>query len=266
VDAPSAQGRDETRRCPRRSADGRPERARQRCATIDPVAFGRASKKTGDQAAPSLRIPAARPADWPAVNTEVVIVLPREGGIFRTKVRAHDRLNGQFLLALAGDATKDALPASPGDELMATWTSPAGLHELKTEVVDAGENDPTWKVEPTSPVIVHERRRFPRVRRTGAIQLEAGSKALAATMLDLSEGGARCVIDAVQMVEPDLVSTTLNLDNKAIKIRGWVAWKKQRGKHTELGISFAGLSAKDAEALRSYVLAMQKFQQRSVSS
>ncbi len=238
------------------------------------MAFGKASRPAegGNSAnsgapgdSPRVKIPAARPADWPSINTEIVIVLPRDGGVFRTRVSEHDRVNGQFLLIAPESAVED-LRATPGEKMMATWTTSAGLHELKTELVDTEGEGVQWKVEPTSPVIVHERRRFPRVRRTGAIKLEAGTRAISATMLDLSEGGARCVVDTTQQVPPDMVSTTLNLDNKAIKIKGWVAWKKQHGKHTEIGVSFAGVSKKDAEILRRYVMALNSVQSRKAES
>lgn len=236
------------------------------------MAFGRGGKGSADQAgssdskqeaAPKAKIPAARPSDWPAVNTEVVIVFPKDGGIFRTRVHEHDRVNGQFILSLPEEGD-DTIDAKPGDKMMTTWTSPAGLHELKTELVASLADVQEWKVEPTSPVIVHERRRFPRIRRTGAIHMETGSRALTATMLDLSEGGARCVIDTTQNFTPDLVSTTLNLDNRAVKIKGWVAWKKQHGKHTEVGISFAGVSKRDADMIRRYVMGVQSFQSRKI--
>ncbi|HUY85859.1 MAG TPA: PilZ domain-containing protein [Acidimicrobiales bacterium] len=210
--------------------------------------------------------PVARPADWPPVNTEIVIVLPRDGGVFRAKVSDHDKLNGQFVLMTPGEGSQE-IPATPGDKAMATWTTAAGLHELKTEIVDSPDPSVKWKVEPTSPVVVHERRRFPRVRRPAGIQLETNqAQAISATMLDLSEGGARCVIDTSHVIPPDMLQTTLDLDDHSVKIKGWVAWKKLHGQHTEIGVSFAGVSKRDADLIRRYVLAIHGRQSQKRST
>ena len=201
----------------------------------------------------------ARPADWPPVNTEIVIVLPKDGGVYRARVSEHDKLNGHILLS--SPTTSVNIEASPGDPAMATWTSQAGLHELRTEIIASANSVAPLKVEPTSAVVVHERRRFPRVKRPGGISIEAGSHALSATMLDLSEGGARCVIDTSTSIPPDMVQTTLDLDEQSVKIKGWVAWKKLHGQHTEIGVSFTGVSSRDAELIRRYVLSLQRKQQ-----
>lgn len=212
--------------------------------------------ETGDQIDPPRVRSKARPADWPPVNTEIVIVLPKDGGIFKTTVSEHDKLNGHIVLAPSSAAAD--LDASSGNHAMATWTSQAGLHELRAEILAPGEPNSPIKVEPTSPVVVHERRRFPRVRRPGGIKLETGSHSLSATMLDLSEGGARCVVDTSSMLSADMLQTTLNLDDQAVKIKGWVAWKKLHGQHTEIGVSFAGVSTRDAELIRRYVISLQR--------
>jgi len=200
----------------------------------------------------------ADPRDWPPVGQSVVLVLGRRDEGHRSEVRLHDR--AQRLLEIeAPHVAGEPILADRGDTITLTWTSESGLHAIRTLLVDTGDRPPVWRLETTSPVALVNRRRFPRVRvrMRAALKLGAGQQAQPVAVLDVSEGGFRCVAPAdLEVGKGAKVVANLPVGGQDVVAVGEIAWHRHHGTSREIGVEIKQLSKGDLAHIRDIVKRM----------
>ncbi len=192
---------------------------------------------------------------WPSPETQVIVVIPSVGRVFSSVIREIDPEQKALVISGPIPQEQDDREIHLGEQMVITWTSDTGLHELRAELISSSHlHGSQWSVKPASSVVLHERRRHPRIRRGGEVRLSSPNATVVGTLLDLSEGGVHCLIDNTRpMGTTEVLDITVGLESRRITVKGWVAWKRANGRHTELGISFAGLARRDILLIQKYL-------------
>ncbi len=99
-----------------------------------------------------------------------------------------------------------------------------------------------------------ERRQTPRHRASGPVRLLSGGRAVAAQLLDLSTGGARCTTVSEAGITPgQRVEVELQLGGRGVTLGAEVLRVVPRVGQEEIAVHFVGVAAEAAEALRAYL-------------
>ncbi len=146
---------------------------------------------------------------WPRTGQRVDVLLP---GTDELMVAVVDDARPPEQLHLREPVTPEGAPVARvpvGKELLLRWTTPAGLHELVVVLVDFPFNRvELWKFVPLTVPVIDQRRKYLRAPDALQAELTSGTHRWHGIVIDISEGGARCVID-----EPAdlMVGSTLNV-------------------------------------------------------
>jgi hypothetical protein len=105
-------------------------------------------------------------------------------------------LPGRLLLREPVDADgRHVDPLANGSDLRLVWTTAAGRHELAATMVGVVHDQvPLWRVEVRSAPTVVQRRDYARAPDSLRGELHYGTLWSKLVVLDLSEGGARCMV------------------------------------------------------------------------
>jgi PilZ domain len=127
----------------------------------------------------------------------------------------------------------------PGDHAQATST--AILATAATSRIDAAA----------------ERRRHVRVRVDGRAHIRCGPTTISADLVDLSEGGMRCVqpkspplATGVTVDGPILLEASATASRICLNVAGRIAWHRSVGASTQFGIGFEQLTRSETEGLQ----------------
>ena len=108
-----------------------------------------------------------------------------------------------------------------------------------------------------------ERRRFVRVTTRVTLELIHQDQPVEATLVDLSEGGVRCVLEPGQEINPDeIIRARIELGDDELQVEGQISWLNLDDGSCEMGIRFVGLNDSEAQWVRSRVFAIQLEQRR----
>lgn len=157
---------------------------------------------------------------WPRTGQRVDVLLPDTGEQMLAVV---DDVRPPAQLHLRGPVTSDGAPASQvsvGKELLLRWTTPAGLHELTVVLADFPFNRVSlWKLVPLSVPVVDQRREYLRAPDALPAQLAHGAHRWNGVVIDISEGGARCVVDEpVDLVVGSVLKVVIDVDGEPIVV------------------------------------------------
>ncbi|HUY85860.1 MAG TPA: PilZ domain-containing protein, partial [Acidimicrobiales bacterium] len=171
----------------------------------------------------------------------------------------HDTTGDSIRIVAPGGKGKGGVITEIGDRITLTWVLPNGIAKLHTTFLSR-DDDPSaaptsWRLEPISDVQVVERRRSYRARSRQHVALRLDSGALPAVLVDVSEGGMRCLVDTVApgKLTRDHVESNLKIQGKQVNVRGLVAWSKHHGGHVEVGITFGKIRRQDSDVIRDHV-------------
>jgi methyl-accepting chemotaxis protein len=104
---------------------------------------------------------------------------------------------------------------------------------------------------------LEDRRRYGRVNASGAITLSANGSTVEGVLLDLSEGGLRCVVEVGDDVTlGTAITVTLPFRDRGVSVEGLVVRRHQGQDGPELGVEFLHLSAPALAMIREYVEAI----------
>ena len=133
---------------------------------------------------------------WPRIGQRVDVLVPGTGEQMLAVV---DDARPPEQLHLREPVTPEGGPAARvplGKELLLRWTTPAGLHELAVELAAFPFNRvQLWKLVPLTVPVIDQRREYLRAPDALQAQLTHGTHRWHGIVIDLSEGGARCVVD-----------------------------------------------------------------------
>lgn len=200
----------------------------------------------------------ASPREWPDVGQDVVLILGKRDEGHRSAVKGHDRAQ-QLIEIEAPHVVGEPIVADQGDAVTLTWTSPSGLHAIRTTLVQTEDRPPVWRLESNGPVALVNRRRFPRApwKTNAALQLGPGQSAHRVTIIDVSEGGFRCVAPVdVEIGKGAQVVANLPVPGQNVVAVGEVAWHRHHGAKREIGVEIKQVKKNDLARIRDVVRRM----------
>lgn len=108
-----------------------------------------------------------------------------------------------------------------------------------------------------------ERRRHVRVRVDGRAHIQSGPHTISAPLVDLSEGGVRCVLpDAPLLLAPGarlkgpfLLEAEVTTSRICLDVPGRISWNHSMRAGTQFGVMFADLDDSETEGVQRFVLA-----------
>lgn len=113
--------------------------------------------------------------------------------------------------------------------------------------------DATSRIDNVPP----ERRRHVRVPVDGRAHIRCGPTTLSADLVDLSEGGLRCVqpeapalADGVTFDAPFMLETTATTSRICLNVTGQIIWHRSIGVGTHIGVAFDELTGAETEGLQ----------------
>jgi len=148
---------------------------------------------------------------------------------------------------------------SDGMQMTLGWTSDSGYHWMEVETSLDRSSADLLVVGPIGSIEVLDRRKYLRsaaLFRAGLTVPDVDTSI--ATVLDLSEGGMRCVMERGKWpVVHERIHLRFQLEDRWIDQSGEVAWRKDRDDLCELGLEFSSIRERDAAAIRRYVFSLQ---------
>jgi PilZ domain len=203
-----------------------------------------------------------RPGPWPDVNQRVEIFGSTWGDWLVTRVE--DRRPGGLVVAVPQNpAGPERLP-SPAEFVAVRWTGARGIGMVEAAVVATTRAGivPTWELAGRGEPVLFQRRRFARVPVVLPARLVTRRGAWGLTILDLAEGGIRCLAAQMVPVEPgEPIEVSFEVDGLGLSVQAQVLrWALAPGGVT-IVFRFVDLPRADADRLRRFV-----FRQELVTS
>lgn len=157
---------------------------------------------------------------WPRTGQRVEVLVPRTG---EHMIAVVDDSRPPEQLHLREPVTADGAPAgrvARGNELLLRWTTPAGLHELAVTLADFPyRRVALWKLVPLHVPVVDQRREYLRAPDALQAELARGTHRWHGVVVDISEGGARCVVDEpADLVVGDLLRADIDVDGDVVPV------------------------------------------------
>ena len=216
--------------------------------------------------------------DIRAYNSQSSDALPKEGELVFLSfpdsvtdlltVKVEDHLAGdppEIVLTLSDDPhNRDGeqsyfLPN--GQILFMEWPSEDGYHRMPVELTSNQSGQyTTFLVAPSGAGEVFERRWYFRVASSSKAVIWGHTKAgVETTVVDLSEGGMRCLVDADTWPESrKTVDILLQVGDTTVKLAGKVVRHIEKDYGVELGIQFMLADDKNAAAIRRHLYDLQR--------
>ena len=151
---------------------------------------------------------------------------------------------------------------TPVDPFVVSWAVGTAGIELPTLVTESRAAPyPIWVLAPNGPALRVQRREYVRIPESAdsvQMRLFTSAGAVLATVLDLSEGGARCTVPlAVGAGIGDRYELVLSFEDVEITSACAVVRSHTADGLTELGVRFADLRTADADRVRAHIFARQ---------
>ncbi|MHB8263175.1 MAG: PilZ domain-containing protein [Acidimicrobiales bacterium] len=167
---------------------------------------------------------------------------------------AHDHT-----IAIVMPTSADGLHVADGMQMTLGWTSDSGYHWVEVEASLDRSSADLLTVGPVGSIEIIDRRMYLRsaaLFKTGLTSPDSDTSI--ATVLDLSEGGMRCVMERGKWpAVHERIHLRFQLEDRWIDQSGEVAWRNDRDDLCELGITFSKARERDASAIRRYVFSLQ---------
>ncbi|MBL8928606.1 MAG: methyl-accepting chemotaxis protein [Kineosporiaceae bacterium] len=138
------------------------------------------------------------------------------------------------------------------DEATAVLSSVASEQHTVVERLDAGLDQAIARVQSMLSLTDKlERRHQARIPLSGQAQIERGSEHLTATLLDLGEGGMRCIVSgSARLSQGDVVGVQTQLAGQTLRLTGRVVHQAGSSSGQEVGLAFDDLPAQAATLIR----------------
>jgi len=188
----------------------------------------------------------------PPVGTRLELRTP---GRPATVTRVEDHGSGGATLLVAAP-----YPAPPAGTVQAGWASARGWWVMEATATAQSGRVPLWNLLPSSPPYLEQRRRYARAHVTLPVALLADTEARSASLLDISEGGARVITARPSgLVVGAPVTTVLTTDRIDVSLAGrTVRVCLAEGWLEDVAVSFdEPVPQAQAQALRREVLQWQ---------
>lgn len=195
-----------------------------------------------------------RPGSWPAVNQLVEIFGSTWGTWLPTRVE--DRLHHRLVVAVPQNPDRAEPLARPPDFVAVRWTSPRGIGMVEAVVGAASRAGivPTWELAGRGDPVLFQRRRYARVPVVLPARVLTRRGAWGLTILDLAEGGIRCLAPQMVPFEPgEPLEVSFEVDGLGLTTEARVVrWALAPGGVT-IVFRFVELPRAEADRLRRFV-------------
>lgn len=197
---------------------------------------------------------------WPRSGQRVDLELP---GIDEPLVAVVDDIRAPEQLHVREPVQRNGIPgptAGLGTTMRIGWGTRAGYHVL--EVLLAGTpalRMRLWRLEPVGMIAVLQRRAFIRVADSLPVELHRGEMMWLASVCDLSEGGARCVLSSKAAIAAgDRVQLAAEIDGTPIRVDAVVVELERLGEaRASVRLRFAELR-REGDVIRRRVMDVQR--------
>lgn len=204
----------------------------------------------------------AQPGRLPPLGALVRAALPTHDVGLRSQIQ--DVVDDELVIAAPVEAD-DVAPLQAGETLTLSWTNDRGLHRLRVVLRERIDDPPRWRVEIASPVAREQRRDSYRVPVMGTVGLWLPDRWWTARLVDVSEGGLRCLLPGDLVVPEgtacevslDVVRPGLRLPGEVLRVREGV------DAMLDLGIRLTDVAPPVADELRRYVFDVQLAQRQA---
>jgi len=195
-----------------------------------------------------------RVGPWPDVNQLVEIFGSAWGDWLPTRVE--DRRPGGLVVAVPLNPGGPERLRRPADFVAVRWTGSRGIGMVEAAVVAVTRAGivPTWELAGRGEPVLFQRRRFARVPVVLPARVITRRGAWGLTILDLAEGGIRCLAAQMVPLEPgEPIEVSFEVDGLGLSIFAQVVrWSPAPGGVT-IVFRFVDLRRPEADRLRRFV-------------
>lgn len=194
-----------------------------------------------------------RSGPWPDVNQRIEIFGSGWGS--RLSSRVEDRRGARLAVAVPQDPNTLRPLDRPTDRVALQWTTLRGIGMVEADVVAASRAGivPTWELVGRGDPVLFQRRRFARVPVVLPGRVTGRRGAWGLTILDVAEGGIRCVVPQLAPFESDeILEVSFDVDGLLTARAEVVRWGPAPG-GVNIIFRFTDLSRSDADRLRRFV-------------
>jgi PilZ domain len=111
-----------------------------------------------------------------------------------------------------------------------------------------------------------ERRHQTRTGVDGRTYIRCGNTTITAGLVDLSEGGVRCVLPepsrlvapGARLDGPFLIESEITTWRICLNVKGWITWHRRAGAGAHFGVAFREMADGETEGLRRFLTAARK--------
>ncbi|HET9772491.1 MAG TPA: PilZ domain-containing protein [Acidimicrobiia bacterium] len=194
-----------------------------------------------------------RTGPWPDVNQRVEIFGSAWGTWLPSRVE--DRRGARLAVAVPQDPLERHPLSRPTGVVALRWTSARGIGMVEADVVAATRAGivPTWELVGHGEPALFQRRRYARVPVVLPARATGRRGAWGLTILDVAEGGIRCVAPQVTPFEPgEPIEVAFDIDGP-LTVRAEVVRWSLAPAGVNIVFRFLDLSRNDADRLRRFV-------------
>jgi hypothetical protein len=195
-----------------------------------------------------------RPGPWPEVNQRIEIFASAWGSWLPSRVE--DRRGDRLVVAVPQDPAGLLPVGHPHEWVALRWTTPRGIGMVEAAVVRATRAGivPAWEMAGRGQPALFQRRRYARVPVVLPGRAAGRRGAWGVTILDVAEGGIRCLASQVAPFDPgEPVEVSFDIGGLPLSARAEVVrWGLAPGGVT-IVFRFTDLPRSDADRLRRFV-------------
>jgi hypothetical protein len=194
-----------------------------------------------------------RTGPWPDVNQRLEIF----GSVWGTWLpsRVEDRRGARLVVAAPQDPLEHHTLARPADVVALRWTTDRGIGMVEANAVAATRAGivPTWELVGRGDPALFQRRRYARVPVVLPARATGRRGAWDLTILDVAEGGIRCVSPQAAPFEPgEPIELAFDIDGPLTARAEVVRWSLAPA-GVNIVFRFLDLPRNDADRLRRFV-------------
>ena len=197
-----------------------------------------------------------RPGPWPEVNQRIEVFGSAWGAWLASRVE--DRRADRLTVAVPQSPDPLRPMAAPADAVALRWTNPRGVGMVEARIgrVTRAGIVPAWELVARGGPVVFQRRRYARVPvvMVGRVTGLGRRTTWAVTILDVAEGGIRCLAPAAAPFDPaEPVRLTFDVDGAVVTTPAQVVrWGLAPG-GVIIAFRFDELPRSEADRLRRFV-------------
>jgi c-di-GMP-binding flagellar brake protein YcgR len=191
--------------------------------------------------------------DRPEERSEADVTLITRGITVTARVDVSQE--STIVVCPAGEGTEWKTTVKPGDPVEIYWVGGQEERTLKAKIISVEveeDDDPRWRLAVAGPAERSQRRKAVRGRVELPIVFPWGGATLRGKTVDISEAGARALVDGWGL-PPDAgagLDLTLTLEDAVLDLQGEVVWHADRGPQWLMAMKFVDVPEKAADVLR----------------